>query len=117
MTRTALILEDEPILGFALEDMLIDLGFAETKLTTTLEEARDYLAGQAPEVAVLDVNIHGERSYGLAETLLERRIPFVFATGYGDAEHPPGLRHIPTLTKPYGLEDLRAALAATAPSS
>ena len=111
--RTALILEDEPIIGFALEDMLLSLGVEEIRLATTIGEARDCLAATLPQVAILDVNIRGERSYALARSLVEQRIPFVFATGYGDAEHPDGLRAIPTLTKPYSVEDLRAALAAT----
>lgn len=110
--RLALVLEDEPIIGFALEDMLLALGYDEVKLATTLGDARRYLAGLSPEVAILDVNIHGERSYSFAEELREREVPFVFATGYGDAEHPHELKGVATLTKPYSLSDLRAVLEA-----
>jgi DNA-binding NtrC family response regulator len=115
--RTVLVLEDEPILAFGLEDMLLSLGFEEVRLAATIDEARGHLAEGLPQVAVLDVNIRGERSYDLADSLIERSVPFVFATGYGDAEHPEALRAIPTLTKPYSVEDLRAALAATAVTS
>jgi CheY-like chemotaxis protein len=107
---TALILEDEAIIGFVLEDMLLELGFDQVELTTTMESARQYLEDRAPDVAILDVNIHGQRSYALTDELISRQIPFIFATGYGDAEHPGELKHVTTLTKPYSLDDLRHAL-------
>ena len=110
---TALVLEDEPILGFALEDMLLDLGFGEIRLAATLAEANGHLDGWRPDIAILDVNIQGERSYQVAERLIEAGVPFAFATGYGDAEHPAQLRDITTLTKPYSQEDLRAFVSAT----
>lgn len=110
--RLALLLEDEPIIAFALEDMLIALGY-EVQFATTISEARAYLDQANPHVAILDVNIQGDRSYGVAEILLARAIPFVFATGYGDAEHPGTLKTVTTLTKPYSLNDLERALAAT----
>ena len=109
---SALILEDEPIVAFALEDMLLELGFEEVRLATTLEAALRHLEASAPDVAVLDVNIRGQRSYGLADKLSGAGVPFVFATGYGDAEHPEALSETPTLTKPYNLDDLKAVLAA-----
>lgn len=110
--RSALLLEDEPIVGFALEDMLLELGFEEAELATTIQQAFEYLESRHPDVAILDVNIHGERSYAVATALKQSGIPFVFATGYGDAEHPQSLREVPTLTKPYSLNDLRNVLAA-----
>lgn len=114
MERTSvLILEDEPIVAFALEDMLLELGFEEVRLATSIEEAFRALESHAPDIAVLDVNIRGERSYGVAAKLSRQGVPFVFATGYGDAEHPESLRTVPTLTKPYSPQDLASALAVT----
>lgn len=109
---SVLILEDEPILAFALEDMLIDLGFEPIHIATTIEEAFVRLSDTTPGAAVLDVNIRGVRSYGVAEALVVRRVPFVFATGYGDAEHPEAFKTVSTLTKPYTQEQLRIALFA-----
>ena len=111
---SALILEDESVVAFALEDMLLELGFEEVRLATTVEAALRHLEAHAPDIAVLDVNIRGERSYSLAHELSGSGVPFVFATGYGDAEHPEALRATPTLTKPYALDDLEAVLAALA---
>lgn len=108
---TVLVLEDEPIVAFALEDMLFELGFEEVRLAYTLEAALHHLEARVPDIAILDVNIRGQRSYGVADKLKDARIPFIFATGYGRAEHPESLQATPTLTKPYNLEDLKAILA------
>lgn len=109
---STLILEDEPLLAFALEDMLLDLGSKDVRLATTIAEAMRLLETFTPDFAILDVNIRGERSYGVAGELNRREVPFVFATGYGDAEHPEALKAVPTLTKPYSTEELKLALTA-----
>jgi DNA-binding response OmpR family regulator len=109
--QTILLLEDEPIIGFALEDMLIDRG-AKPLFCGTLEAARSTLESAQPDVAILDVNIHGERSYPVAEVLARRGIPFIFATGYGNALHPPQFAKVPTISKPYRLPEVEQALAA-----
>jgi CheY-like chemotaxis protein len=111
LPRRVLILEDEPIIGLALEDMLLELGVAQVDHADTLAEAEAILSGSAVEFAVLDVNIHGQQSYGFAERLRLRAIPFIFATGYGDIGHPEQLRSVPTLAKPYSPRDLEAAMA------
>ncbi len=68
----------------------------------------------APDIAILDVNLHGERSYPIADALADRGVLYVFATGYGDTEHPGRHRHVPTLTKPYSLEDVRLIIGSIA---
>ena len=98
--KHVLILEDEPIIAFALEDILIDQG-ASVVSANSLSEARKTLATDNYDFAILDVNLHGEKSYPIAGELKERAIPFAFATGYGDAEHPEEFAGVPTLTKPY----------------
>ncbi|HEU4821601.1 MAG TPA: response regulator [Qipengyuania sp.] len=109
--RKVLILEDELIIAFALEDMLADLG-AEVLMASSLEEAFAQLAESEVSLAVLDVNVHGAKSYPVAEELAERGIPMIFATGYGDAEHPPHFSAAPTLTKPYSRQQLAEAIEA-----
>lgn len=111
--RTILILEDELIIAFALEDLLTGMG-ATVVLASTLEEADERLADTAISLAVLDVNVHGRKSYGFAETLAARGVPLIFATGYGNAEHPPQFAAFRTLTKPYNRHQLTQAIAALA---
>jgi hypothetical protein len=45
----------------------------------------------------------------LAETLRERGVPFVFATGYGADAIPAAYSEVPRWEKPYHYETLLAA--------
>jgi DNA-binding response OmpR family regulator len=106
---TILILEDEPIIGLALEDML-SLQGAVVLHASRIQEACDLIAQERVDSAVLDVNVHGALSYPVARILAERQIPFIFATGYGDRSHPPEFADVPTVAKPYSADDIRKAL-------
>jgi len=59
---------------------------------------------------VLDVNIAGDPVYPVAQALVERDIPFVFATGYGAHGMPEAFRDRPTLKKPFQLDALGRTL-------
>jgi DNA-binding response OmpR family regulator len=106
---TILVLEDEPIIGLALEDMLVSKG-ATVVYASRMEEAHEALAQSEIDAAILDVNVHGRMSYPVAASLAELTIPFIFATGYGDSSHPPEFRTVPTIAKPYSAAELEAAL-------
>lgn len=103
-----LALEDEPIVGLALEDLLREVG-AEVYLVQHNSEVPDLLLARDFDLAILDVNVHGESSYEVAGKIRSRSIPIIFATGYGSVTHPLELAECPTVTKPYSLEGLEAA--------
>jgi DNA-binding response OmpR family regulator len=105
-----LVLEDEPIIGFALEDMLLQIGCDRVTLATRISEAQQIASEVKLDAAILDVNIHGVQSYPVADALAARRVPYIFATGYGDRAHPDQHRDTLTLTKPYSIDDIRAGL-------
>lgn len=104
-----LILEDEPIIGLALQDMLERQG-AHVLFASGIDEASGLIAAERIDSAILDVNVHGLQSYPVASLLAERAVPFIFATGYGDRSHPEEFAGIPTISKPYSAEDIRLAL-------
>ncbi|MBU1252956.1 MAG: response regulator [Alphaproteobacteria bacterium] len=108
--NTILLLEDEAIIAFALEDMLVADG-AKVLMVGSVTEAAASIEQGGIDFAVLDVNVHGEKSYGVGELLGRLGIPFVFATGYGDASHPDEFGHIPTVSKPYTHQQIRSAMA------
>ncbi len=108
--NTILLLEDEAIIAFALEDMLVADG-ANVAMAASLEEAEALIDEGRIASAVLDVNVHGEKSYGIGARLRALEIPFVFATGYGDTSHPPEFAETPTVSKPYTHEQIKAAMA------
>ncbi len=107
--KRVLVLEDEPIIAFALEDILIDEG-ATVCVSCSIDQAREIIAQEKFDYAILDVNLHGMKSYPIAYELLKDGIPFAFATGYGDAEHPEELAASVTITKPYSVAQVKMAI-------
>jgi DNA-binding response OmpR family regulator len=105
-----LVVEDETIIAMALEDGLIEAG-AFPLVAGSIERAQAVIAENAPfDAAVLDVNLHGRQSYDIARTLREQGVPFVFASGYGHIVIPDDLAHVATITKPYDMASVTAAI-------
>ena len=104
------VVEDEALLLMTLQDMLADLGCelvaSAQRLDDAVRKARDLVF----DIAILDVNVAGKRIDSVAETLAERGVPFVFVTGYERTALPSGFQDRTLLAKPYGVEDLEAAL-------
>ncbi len=97
-----------------LQDMLDDLGHTLTGEAGDIDEALA-LARQADfDIAILDVNLNGQPILPVVEVLVERGLPFVFATGYGQHGVPQPYRMMPTLQKPFQADALALALAAAA---
>lgn len=105
-----LLVEDEPIIGFALEDMMAEEG-ASAVLACSLAEGMQLARKHSFDAAILDVNLHGQESYPLARELLRARVPVIFATGYGTQTRPDDLADVPTVTKPYDICAIRAAFS------
>lgn len=107
--RKVLVVEDEPMIAMLIEDMLIDLGCTVIGPAMGLAEGLELADTPELDAAVLDVNLNGQRSYGLADALATRGIPVLFATGYGGGEELHE-RSEPVLQKPYQIDRLEAAL-------
>ena len=65
-----LVVEDESIVSFLLEDMLSELGCQVIGHASNVRQALSLLAQQKPDAAVLDVNLRGEMAFPVAETLV-----------------------------------------------
>jgi len=112
--KRVLVVEDELMIRMLLQDMLDDLGHTLAGEAGRIDEAMA-LAKQAEfDVAILDVNLNGEPISPVVEVLVQRRLPFVFATGYGQHGVPEQYRRTPTLQKPFQAEALEQALEAAA---
>jgi CheY-like chemotaxis protein len=108
--KRILVVEDELMIRMLLEDMLTELGYTITVAATRLDEALDAARNADFDIAILDVNINGEPISPVADALAARRMPFVFATGYGEQGLPDIYRDRPTLKKPFQLDSLKIVL-------
>lgn len=109
-----LVVEDEAIVTMLLEDLLAELGHTVTATASHLEDAVRLAETGEFDIAMLDLNINGKQTFPVAEVLRAQGVPFVFATGYGEAGLPEEWRGTPTLQKPFMGEDIAAILARVA---
>lgn len=106
-----LIVEDDPIIAIDFEDRLIGFGVTSVRSVGSVAQALDAIAQQAPDFALLDVELIRETSFAVAERLVALKIPFVFVTGYGaEARIPVEFSGQPRLQKPCSSDALEAAL-------
>ncbi|HLI66399.1 MAG TPA: HWE histidine kinase domain-containing protein [Caulobacteraceae bacterium] len=105
-----LIVEDALLLALELESGLAEAGASVVGSAADVEEGLR-MAALPLDAAVLDANLNGESVLPVAEALRARRIPFVFATGYGDSKFTPQGFDAPLIKKPYDVTQVAAALA------
>jgi CheY-like chemotaxis protein len=105
------VVEDEAMVSMMIEDTLADIGCLVAGTAARLDEAIENVASLDFDLAILDVNLNGVRAYPLAEVLVNRGIPLLFVTGYGEAGVPDDFRYIPLLSKPFRQRDLERALS------
>ena len=115
---SVLLLEDEFLIALEAEDMLTRMGAARIEIAQDLEEAGRLLGEHRFDIAMLDVNVNGQTSLGLAADLKERGIPVLFATGYElKSKSIPADDSIPYITKPYSADRLESALVSALSST
>lgn len=108
-----LIIEDEAMIAMLIEDLLGEIGASTVRTVGSIGEATRVLGEAIPiDMAIVDVNLHGQPTFPVADTLLQRGIPFVFATGYGATGMPERFAGVPVLQKPFELEEMKRALLA-----
>lgn len=98
-----LVVEDDYLVALALSSALEDAGArvigpisGAQEAMALIEEGREQF-----DVAILDVDLNGEKSYCVADALASRNIRFVFATGYGADAVDDRYRHYARCQKPF----------------
>jgi DNA-binding response OmpR family regulator len=114
--RRILIVEDEPTLAFALEDMLIDGGFEIAGVARELTTALAIIGRDACDAAILDVNLSGVSAAPVASALALRGLPFLILSGYSSAQQPSAFSGAPHLQKPCRPDRLMHALRSILPA-
>jgi CheY-like chemotaxis protein len=106
-----LVVEDEGLVAMMIERMLETLGCEIVSSEARIPQALAIAATAEIDFAVLDVNVNGEPIFPVAEVLRERRIPFLFSTGYGASGLPEELSGYHVLNKPFSEDELRQKMA------
>ena len=105
-----LVLEDEPIVAIDIAEELRSYGWTILGPAGTLDKAWSLIENETPQVALLDVNLRGERSFDLAMRLRESGVFVAFLTGYSEKALPKELTDCAVFTKPVDLGALVTAI-------
>jgi DNA-binding NtrC family response regulator len=109
--KRVLVVEDEWLIALLLEDTLQEAGCVVVGPFARVPEALSAATTEYLDAALLDVNVAGEKVFAVAYALEERRIPFLFLTGYGEAVLPSDRPKWEACAKPFQTEQLLANLA------
>jgi DNA-binding response OmpR family regulator len=112
VSRSILIVEDEPLIAMMLEDFLESLGHAISATCDTVKCALDEVDKGGFELAILDVNLKGENVWPVATRLREKNVPFVIATGGHVDPPPPEFNDAPVIEKPYTVDRVTPVIEA-----
>ncbi|QDK35200.1 MULTISPECIES: response regulator [Sphingomonadaceae] len=96
-----LVVEDEPLVAMELFMEIEDSGAIPVGPATTCEQAIALIREAAPDLALLDGNLNGERIDPVADELAARETPFAFVSGYDRSHLPAGHSTRPMLGKPF----------------
>jgi CheY-like chemotaxis protein len=105
--KRILVVEDELMIRMLLEDMLGELGYA-VAAEARIDEALEATKNADFDLAILDANLNGQPVSPVADALVARGTPFLFATGYGELPEPYCDR--PMLKKPFQMDGLKRML-------
>lgn len=110
--KRVLIVEDEALIALSLADAMIELGCEVVGPAGSSEDALALLKSGGADLAILDINLGGGNSRGVARAVRALGIPFVYCTGYSEPaleDAADGLE-AEVVTKPAGTRELADAL-------
>lgn len=98
--RRVLVVEDE---WFLAEDLVLELaraGMESVGPTGSIEEAKELIARERIDLALLDIAVDGGEIYDVADALVERGVPITFVSGYDANAIPARFAAVPRFEKP-----------------
>jgi CheY-like chemotaxis protein len=111
-----LVVEDEALIAFALEDRLRKAGAQIVGPFASVQAALAAIDdGESIDAAVLDIKLSEGNVFQVAERLKEMGVPFGFSTGLSEEEIPARFQAAPVWVKPSHDGDIVAWLAGLAP--
>jgi len=109
--RTILLVEDESLVALMVEDIIVRQGFSVAGPYAGLDEAMRAIGGTNVAGAILDINLGGVSVFPLADILVDRKIPFLFMTGYGSEQLESRFSNVAILQKPVEAHVVQSFLA------
>jgi DNA-binding response OmpR family regulator len=76
-----LIVEDRWVVANAVRGLLEDVGMVIVGVAASVAGAESIASENAPELAVVDVNLQGSMAFGLIDALYDRGVPVVVVSG------------------------------------
>jgi len=107
------LVEDEVIIRMMIADMLQELGHRVAAEADRVDGAVELVQKTYFDLAILNLNLHGEPVFPVAEAVKARNRPFIFVTGYNASMLPAQFSDRPALQKPFQLETLGKLIEAT----
>jgi DNA-binding response OmpR family regulator len=109
--RRILIVEDDPMLGFGLEDLLLGSGFEVAGVAQTLENGLALIERRTCDAAIVDANLDGVSASPIADAMTSRGLPYIVLSGYSQEQQGGAFAGAADyLQKPCGPARLIAAL-------
>jgi|SRR6185437_2824656 len=105
-----LVVEDEMLLAMLMEDTIADFGCDVVGPVARVADGVRLANTERLDGAILDINVAGTDVFPVARELAERRIPFIFVSGYDSGHLPDEWRGRPTLQKPFHPQDLAQSM-------
>lgn len=106
-----LIVEDDFLTARWLASQLEEWGCRVVGPAASAGEGARMVESKSIDAALLDVNLRGEHSGGIADALEQKGVPFLFVTGYASPRIlPKHLLDRPRLYKPLDERELLAAM-------
>jgi DNA-binding response OmpR family regulator len=106
-----LVVEDDALVAMSVQDCLEAAGYEVVALAGSLSAAIALASTLDLDAAVLDLNLGGEMSFPVVETLRQRKVPVVICSGYKAREMPQVPKDVSTLEKPVPPDVLVSTLA------
>jgi CheY-like chemotaxis protein len=107
------LVEDETLIRMMIAAMIAELGHTVVAEAGNIADALALAKTADFEMAILDINLGGQRIDPVAEIIDGRRLPFIFASGYGAAGLPEKFRDRTVLRKPFLITRLAKAIETT----
>ena len=105
------VIEDEPLIAVNIASLLEHRGARVSGPVATVNDALRMIEESELDGALVDANLRGRSVGDVAAALTQKRIPFLFVTGYDREALPSSLTRAKVLKKPFTEEQLLEAAA------